>query len=65
VPSFVFPQWLQQASLLVPTHWAVEGLEAMTWRGLPFSAALAPTAAMLGFTAVFSAIALWRFDWEE
>ena len=26
VPSFVFPGWLQQASLVVPTRWAVDGL---------------------------------------
>jgi ABC-2 type transport system permease protein len=33
VPSFVFPPWLQTASLVVPTRWAVDGLDAMTWRG--------------------------------
>ena len=35
VPSFVFPRWLQEASLYTPTRWAVDGLDAMTWRGLP------------------------------
>ncbi len=30
VPSFVFPQWLQTASLVIPTRWAVDGLDAMT-----------------------------------
>jgi ABC-2 type transport system permease protein len=49
----------------VPTYWAVEGLDAMSWRGLPLQAALAPMGAMLAFTAIFSALALWRFDWEE
>jgi hypothetical protein len=33
VPSFVFPKWLQQVSLALPTRWAVDGLDAMTWRG--------------------------------
>jgi ABC-2 type transport system permease protein len=65
VPSFIFPPWLQQVSLWMPTHWAIEGLDGMTWRGLPLSAAVAPVAAMLGFTAVFAGIALWRFRWEE
>ena len=65
VPSFIFPPWLQTLSLWVPTHWAVEGLDAMTWRGLPFSAALLPVGAMLAFSAVFAALAWWRFDWEE
>jgi hypothetical protein len=45
VPSFVFPQWLQTASLVVPTRWAVDGLDAMTWRGLGFDAAVGPIVA--------------------
>lgn len=65
VPSFIFPEWLQTASLVVPTRWAVDGLDAMTWRGLGFRAALAPIGVLLGFSALFAAVAIWRFDWEE
>ena len=65
VPSFVFPAWLQTLSLFVPTRWAIDGLDAMTWRGLPLDAALLPVAVMLGFAAVFSLLAVWRFEWEE
>jgi ABC-2 type transport system permease protein len=65
VPTFIFPPWLQQASLFVPTHWAVEGLDAMTWRGLPFSASLLPVGLLLAFSAAFSGLALWRFRWDE
>lgn len=65
VPSFIFPQWLQTLSLFVPTRWAVDGLDAMTWRGLGFEAAIAPTAVLLGFAALFALLALWRFDWDE
>jgi len=65
VPSFVFPQWLQTASLVVPTRWAVDGLDAMTWRGLGFDAALAPSAVLLGFALLFALLALWRFRWDE
>jgi len=65
VPSFVFPPWLQTASLVVPTRWAVDGLDAMTWRGLGFDAAIAPIAVLLAFSGLFAAIAIWRFDWEE
>jgi ABC-2 type transport system permease protein len=65
VPSFVFPKWLQQASLALPTRWAVDGLDAMTWRGLGLDAAVAPIL-VLGATAmVCIAIAIWRFRWEE
>jgi len=65
VPSFIFPEWLQKLSLFVPTRWAVDRLDAMTWRGLPFHDALLPVAVMLGFAAVFTSLAIWRFDWEE
>ena len=65
LPSFIFPPWLQTVSMWMPTHWAVDGLDAMTWRGLPLQAALLPVAAMLGFTFLFSAVALARFQWEE
>ncbi|HWH82238.1 MAG TPA: ABC transporter permease [Burkholderiaceae bacterium] len=65
VPSFIFPAWLQQISLFVPTRWAIDGLDAMSWRGLPLEAALMPVAVLLGFAAVFSALAVARFQWDE
>ena len=65
VPSFVFPEWLQTVSLGVPTRWAIDGLSAMTWRGLGLQAALAPIGVLMAFSAAFAMIALWRFDWEE
>jgi len=65
VPTFVFPQWLQEFSKVVPTRWAVDGLDAMTWRGLGFESAVLPIVVMLGFAVVFSVLALSRFDWDE
>jgi ABC-2 type transport system permease protein len=65
VPSFIFPEWLQTVSLIVPTRWAVDGLDAMTWRGLGFDAALAPIGVMLAFSAVFAGLAVLRFDWDQ
>jgi ABC-2 type transport system permease protein len=64
VPAFIFPEWLQKASFAVPTRWAVDGLDAMLWRGSGFDAALGPIGALLAFAAVFGAIAVWRFRWE-
>ncbi len=65
VPAFLFPSWLQSVSLALPTRWAVDGLDAMTWRGLPLQAALAPIGVLLAFAALFALLAIWRFDWEE
>jgi len=65
VPSFIFPAWLQTATLVVPARWAVDGLDAMTWRGIGLSGAVGPVLALLGFAALFAAIAVARFKWEE
>jgi ABC-2 type transport system permease protein len=64
VPTFIFPQWLQKLTVVVPARWAVEGLDAMTWRGLGFSAAVMPISALLGFALLFAVLAVARFDWE-
>jgi ABC-2 type transport system permease protein len=64
VPSFIFPQWLQNLTVIVPTRWAVDGLDAMTWRGLGFSAAIMPIAVLLGFALLFAVLAVTRFEWE-
>jgi ABC-2 type transport system permease protein len=65
VPAFIFPAWLQQATLVVPARWAVDGLDAMTWRGIGLRGAVGPVAALLGFAALFATIAAARFRWEE
>src|SRR6185436_2969094 len=65
VPTFIFPQWLQQATVIVPARWAVDGLDAMTWRGIGLGGAIAPTLALLGFAVLFGAVAASRFRWEE
>jgi len=65
VPTFIFPAWLQQFTWLVPVRWAVDGFDAMTWRGLAFSEVLVPVGLLLGFGALCFAAAMWRFRWEE
>lgn len=65
VPSFVFPAWLQRVTVVIPVRWAVDGLDAMTWRGMGISAAVVPTLVLLGFSLVFGVLALARFRWEE
>ena len=65
VPTFIFPAWLQQLTVIVPVRWAVDGLDAMTWRGIGLSGALIPVAVLLGFAAAFASVAASRFRWEE
>ena len=65
VPVFLFPAWMQQLTRAVPTRWALDGLEAVTWRGQGVEAAWLPAAVLLGFSAAFATVALTRFRWEE
>jgi len=64
VPTFLFPMWLQKFTVIIPTRWAIDGLDGMTWRGLGFSSALAPIGVLLLFTIVFGALAIVRFRWK-
>jgi ABC-2 type transport system permease protein len=65
VPTFMFPAWVQQLTLVVPTRWAIAGLDAVTWRGLGAQAALPSIAVLLGFALLFTAAAVWRFRREQ
>jgi ABC-2 type transport system permease protein len=65
VPTFVFPEWLQSATRFVPTRWAIDGFDAVTWRAQALDAVLWPMAGMLGLSAVLSAVAVCLFRWEE
>ena len=64
VPAFLFPKWLQTLTMFIPTRWAMDGLDGMTWRGLGFSAALQPIGLLLLATAIFTSLAISRFRWE-
>ena len=64
VPTFVFPVWLRKLTVVVPTRWAMDGLDGMIWRGLGFSSALAPIGVLLLFTLLFGVVAVIRFRWR-
>jgi ABC-2 type transport system permease protein len=49
LPTFIFPAWLQQFTTIIPVRWAVDGLDAMTWRGIGLSGAIMPRLVLLGF----------------
>ncbi len=64
VPSFIFPQWLRKVTVAVPTRWAIDGLDAMVWRGQGFNDAVAPVLVLLFSALVFGVLAVTRFKWE-
>lgn len=63
-PSFMMPDWVQKASMVVPVKWAVDGFDSMTWRGGDLSAALPSVGALVAFALVFGVVALTRFRWD-
>lgn len=65
VPSFVFPAWLQQLTLFIPVRHAVDGFDAVLWRGQGLEAAGLPVVVLLGSAAALLALAVWRFRWSE
>lgn len=65
VPTFIFPAWLQRVTVIVPTRRAIDGFDAMTWRGFGLGAAIMPILVLLGFSLAFATLAVSRFRWEE
>lgn len=61
MPSFLFPPWMQKVSLSMPTRWAVDGLDGVTWRGFGLDVAGPAMLALFGFALVFGALAVWKF----
>jgi ABC-2 type transport system permease protein len=60
LPSFLLPAWAQKLALALPTTWAARGLEGVTWQGMDLSGAWPCALALVGFSAVFLAVAWWR-----
>jgi len=64
LPSFMMPAWVQGIAKALPSRWAIDGFDAVTWRGLDLASALTPVGVLLAFAAVFSGFAVARFRWE-
>jgi ABC-2 type transport system permease protein len=64
VPTMFFPRWMQKITVVVPTRWAMDGLDGMTWRGLGLSSAFVPIVMLLVFALLFGMVAVMSFQWE-
>jgi ABC-2 type transport system permease protein len=65
VPAFALPAWVRDASLALPTTWAMRGLEGVTWQRGGFLAALPSAAAVTGFALALLALAALRLRTVE
>jgi ABC-2 type transport system permease protein len=65
VPAFALPAWVRDVSLVLPTTWAVRGLEAVTWQRGGLLASLPSAAAVATFALVLLAVASLRLRTVE
>jgi ABC-2 type transport system permease protein len=64
-PMERMPPWVQSAASYMPVRWAVEGFDAMTWRGEATSDALRPAGVLLLFALAFGTSAVLRFRYSQ
>jgi ABC-2 type transport system permease protein len=57
-PLSRMPDYIQKGALYLPVRWAVEGLDAMTWRGLGFTEGLRYAGVLGLFALIFAFLAL-------
>lgn len=58
IPGFLFPEWLNRATVVIPTRWAIDGLDGVLSRGLTLADTTPNILALLAFGAGFGAVAL-------
>jgi ABC-2 type transport system permease protein len=64
VPAFILEMFLGPLPSIVPHYWANRALDNVMIRGLTLSGVTTEMAALLGFSVLFFAIGLWRFEFE-
>jgi len=52
------------AGHLLPSAWAVDGLQSISLRGLGLEAVLLPAGILLAYTLAVFWLAVWRFKFE-
>jgi ABC-2 type transport system permease protein len=65
VPFATLPAWLRAIAPITPQYWAMRAYNALILRGAGFSASLLPVAMLLGYAAVFVAVTLVRFRFDD
>jgi ABC-2 type transport system permease protein len=55
------PQWAQSISPAIPSHWAMQATTDVILKGDGFGSVIGPVGVLLGFAALFTALAAIRF----
>lgn len=65
LPTFLLPNWVRDLALVLPTSWAMRGLEAVTWQGLSWSEVWPSIGAVSVFSGVFFLLAVRQLQRQE
>jgi ABC-2 type transport system permease protein len=65
VPFATLPGWVRAIAPVTPQYWAMRGYNALILDGQGFGAAVRPACMLAGFAALFTAVALRRFRFDE
>ncbi|HVL14369.1 MAG TPA: ABC transporter permease [Gemmata sp.] len=65
LPAFLLPAWVSDIAVSLPTTWAMNGLEAVTWQGRGLAAAAPAAGVVAAFAVAFTALAAWRLSAAE
>jgi ABC-2 type transport system permease protein len=60
-PAFLYPEWLQNIAKITPHAWATTGFNKLMVFGADFGDTVPSMLALLVFTVIFGAIAIWQF----
>ena len=65
MPAFALPEWVRNLADILPTAWAMRGLDRVTWQAADLRS-VSPSLGMLaGFTVAFFGLALFQFILSE
>jgi ABC-2 type transport system permease protein len=64
MPLEVTGEAFQTIGHLLPTAWAMDGIQNIIVRGLGLESALLPSGIMLAYAIALFALAVWRFKFE-
>ena len=65
VPLFILERFLGPIPMIVPHYWANRAFDDLLIRGLGTASLAVDVAVLFGFSLLFFAIGLWRFDFER
>lgn len=60
-PLFILPKWMQALAKITPHGWANTGFNKLILFGADFGSVVPEMLILIGFTVLFSIIAVWRF----